>query len=97
MTLLNLAFLSYQQAGIYRDEETLYRETLAANPDAWMASENLAVLLIAQDPAKNYPEVVRLYRQTLDKNPGDIKARPTRPVSSPCAAIRRRPSLMPTR
>ena len=59
---------------MYHDEQTLYRVTLAKNPDAWMASENLAVLLVAEDPKKNYPEVVSLYRQTLDKNPTDAKA-----------------------
>jgi tetratricopeptide (TPR) repeat protein len=72
--LLILAALSCLQATNYHDEQTLYRATLAKNPDAWMASENLAVLLVAEDPLKNYSEVVRLYRQTLDKNPRDAKA-----------------------
>jgi tetratricopeptide (TPR) repeat protein len=74
LPLLALTILAYSQSTMYHDEQTLYRVTLAKNPDAWMASENLAVLLVAEDPTKNYPEVVRLYRQTLDKNPRDAKA-----------------------
>ncbi len=72
--LVLLAARTYQQSKIYHDEQTLYRATLAANPDAWMAAENLAVLLVLENPEKNYPEVVRLYRQTLEKNPRDAKA-----------------------
>ena len=37
-----LAILAYRQTFIYHDLETLYRDTIAKNPDAWMAYLNLA-------------------------------------------------------
>jgi tetratricopeptide (TPR) repeat protein len=42
-----LGILTFQQAGTYRDEETLYRATIEHNPDAWLAHNNLANLLLA--------------------------------------------------
>lgn len=42
-----LGFLSFSQARIYRDADTLYRATLAANPSSFMAHNNLATLLAA--------------------------------------------------
>jgi tetratricopeptide (TPR) repeat protein len=41
-----LAVMTWQQSSIYRDEETLYRATLERNPDAWLAHNNLANLLL---------------------------------------------------
>jgi protein O-mannosyl-transferase len=41
-----LGILTFQQAGIYRDEETLYRATLERNPAAWLAHNNLGNLLL---------------------------------------------------
>jgi len=42
---LVLGTLTYLQAGSYRDAETLYRDTLARNPDSWMARNNLGYIL----------------------------------------------------
>jgi len=44
LTLLaTLAILTWRQAGMYRDAVTLYETTLARNPAAWMAHNNLAI------------------------------------------------------
>ncbi len=40
-----LGLLSWRQAGLYRDDETLYRETLARNPSSWLAHNNLGSVL----------------------------------------------------
>lgn len=40
-----LALLTWMQSGMYRNEFTLYQTTLARNPAAWMAHNNLALAL----------------------------------------------------
>jgi tetratricopeptide (TPR) repeat protein len=39
-----LAILTWRQAGIYRDAETLYRATLERNPRCWLADNNLGIV-----------------------------------------------------
>jgi tetratricopeptide (TPR) repeat protein len=47
LTLLALlGVLTWRQSRMYRDEETLYRQTLARNPDAWLIQGNLGGLLV---------------------------------------------------
>jgi Tfp pilus assembly protein PilF len=41
-----LGWRSGEQVGLYRDIETFYRRTLAANPDSWMSRNNLGLLLL---------------------------------------------------
>jgi len=38
--------LTFHQAGLYANEETLWRDTLAKNPGAWLAENRLAVTLL---------------------------------------------------
>jgi tetratricopeptide (TPR) repeat protein len=40
-----LAVLTFRQAGAYHDEATLWRDTIAKNPDSWIAHHNLATTL----------------------------------------------------
>lgn len=40
-----LGALTWRQAGDYRDNETLYRATIARNPNAWLAHDNLGNIL----------------------------------------------------
>jgi Flp pilus assembly protein TadD len=44
--LVILGCLTWRQAGMYHDMETFYRTTLAKNPGAWMAHNNLGVFLL---------------------------------------------------
>jgi tetratricopeptide (TPR) repeat protein len=52
------------QARIYRTPETLWRDTLAKNPSAWMAHDNLGVLLFDEgefaEAGDHFREAVRL-------------------------------------
>ena len=41
-----LGILTWRQTFMYRDSQTFYRVILARNPDAWMAHNNLAYLLL---------------------------------------------------
>jgi len=45
--------LSFSQSGMYRDSDTLYRETLARNPSCWLAHNNLAANFLEN---QNSPE-----------------------------------------
>jgi Tfp pilus assembly protein PilF len=45
LVLLPLALLSFDQSRMYADMRTFYRTTLARNPEAWMAHNNLGNLL----------------------------------------------------
>jgi tetratricopeptide (TPR) repeat protein len=41
-----LGLLTWQHSAIYQDTETLYRDTLARNPDSWVAHNNLGNRLL---------------------------------------------------
>ncbi len=43
--------LTWSRSAVYRDESTLWQDTLARNPDCWMAHNNLALVLVAEDRA----------------------------------------------
>ena len=61
-----LALLTWRQAGMYKDVETLWRQTLIRNPDCWMAQNNLGALLAARGKPV---EAETLYREALTHTP----------------------------
>jgi tetratricopeptide (TPR) repeat protein len=61
-----LGALTWHQCHIYKDAETLWRDTLARNPSAWMAHSNLgSILYVRGDDAQAAPHL----RQALDVIP----------------------------
>ncbi|HUR56310.1 MAG TPA: tetratricopeptide repeat protein, partial [Opitutaceae bacterium] len=53
---LALAFVTWRQAGFYRDDYSLYTATLARNPSAWLAHNNLGLTLVNDGrPAEAVP------------------------------------------
>lgn len=60
-----LGFLTWQQCHVYADKITLYEATIAANPNCWMALNNLGNALAATRPQ----EAIELYRRALEVRP----------------------------
>jgi tetratricopeptide (TPR) repeat protein len=48
VVLLLLGVGTWERVHIYRDLETFWRDTLAKNPNAWIAHNNLAAILYGQ-------------------------------------------------
>jgi tetratricopeptide (TPR) repeat protein len=66
-----LATLTWRQGDVYRDQEALWRDTIAKNPAAWMAHNNLGLLLFARGDAE---EAMAHYRAALAVKPDDAFA-----------------------
>ena len=64
--LLVLGALTWQQCGTFANMETLWRTTLAKNPDCWMAHSNLGLLLKNQGRIE---EAIAQYHQALQLDP----------------------------
>jgi len=71
VVLVGSATLSWQQSRIYATPLTLWRDTLAKNPDAWMAHTNLGAEL---DDQGRTSEAVAEYEAALRINPNDAGA-----------------------
>jgi tetratricopeptide (TPR) repeat protein len=65
--LVCLAGLTWGRSTVYTDSETLYRDTLARNPDSWLARNNLG-LILAQEPGR-LPEAISQYREAVRIQP----------------------------
>jgi protein O-mannosyl-transferase len=60
------ATLTWRQAAMYGDIETLWRTTLAKNPGCWMAHNNLGIALFEKG---KLDEAIAHYRTTLQMQP----------------------------
>ena len=67
-----LGALTWSHCGMFRDNPTLYRATLARNPGCWMAHNNLALLLM--DLPGRMPEAIAQYQEALRLKPDDAEA-----------------------
>ena len=61
-----LATLTWRQAAMYGNIETLWRTTLARNPGCWMAHNNLGIVLFGKG---QLDEAVAHYQTTLEMQP----------------------------
>jgi tetratricopeptide (TPR) repeat protein len=68
---LVLGLLTRHQCGMYADAETLWRDTLAKNPDCWMAHTDLGIYLHDHGHAG---EAIENYRQAIQLNPNNTEA-----------------------
>lgn len=67
-----LGAMTYAQTGIYLTQETLWKDTVALNPNAWIARMNLGTLYLAK----------REFEKALREFEGAEKARPGDPLTA---------------
>ncbi len=67
-----LGALTWSHCGMFHDDQTLYRTTLARNPACWMAHTNLGDL-ISKIPGR-LPEAIGHFEAALRINPRDVHA-----------------------
>lgn len=70
---LLLGVLSWHQSHQYVDAETLYRSTIARNPDCWMAYNNLGALKLT-GTLNDLNDGLPLIKKALELNPEDAEA-----------------------
>lgn len=66
-----LGVLTFRQAQIYRDAETLWRDTIAKDPSSWMAHNNLGLLLAGRGDLAG---AISHYEAALKAKPDDAFA-----------------------
>jgi tetratricopeptide (TPR) repeat protein len=69
--LLSLCLLTWRQSAMYVDLETLWRTTLAKNPDAWLAHNNLGNMLFQ---AGRVDEAISHFEKAVEINPNSVEA-----------------------
>jgi tetratricopeptide (TPR) repeat protein len=78
MLLAPLAGLTWKQSHIYHDSETLWQDTVTKNPGAWIAQNNLGVVLVQLGRAS---EAIGHYDQALRLKPDFAEAYDNRGVA----------------
>ena len=71
IVLLMLTVCTWRQTLVYHDLETLWRDTLAKNPNAWIAHNNLGSVLAGQGKIS---EEIAEYKASLQINPDNVEA-----------------------
>jgi tetratricopeptide (TPR) repeat protein len=74
--IMPIAGLAWQQTHQYVDAETLYRTTIARNPECWMAYTNLALREMDGSPERVTDAIAHL-REALRINPNNAEAHNT--------------------
>jgi protein O-mannosyl-transferase len=69
--LLTLGLLTWRQCGMYADSETLWRATIARNPNSWPAYNNLGEIFFQ---AGKIDEAIEQYQKALEINPAHAEA-----------------------
>jgi len=69
--LLGLGGMTWRQCGMYSDIESLWRTTIAGNPECWLAYNNLGLALENQG---SIVEASAQYQRSLRFNPGYAEA-----------------------
>ena len=69
--LLALGVLSWRQSGMFTDIETLWRTTIARNPDCWLANNNLGGYLYNKGHIK---EAIEHYQKAIQLDPNYAEA-----------------------
>jgi tetratricopeptide (TPR) repeat protein len=72
VVLTGLAVLTFRQCDAYRDLESLWRDTLAKNPGAWIAHTNLGLLLVRRGEVETG---IAHYRESIRLEPGLVEPR----------------------
>lgn len=71
LLLLPLGILTWNQALVYRNAETLWRDTIRKNPRSWMAQTNLGFLLLGEG---RVADAARAFNTSLQIKPETPKA-----------------------
>lgn len=70
--VVTLGFASWQRARLFTDIETLWRATIATEPDAWLAHTNLGNLLAERggpdDGIAHHSKAVEIYADAFESN-----------------------------
>jgi tetratricopeptide (TPR) repeat protein len=69
--LFTLGFCTWKQTHVYHDVETLWRDTLAKNPNAWLAHNNLGFAL---EYTGRIDEAIEHYHEALRLKPDVVEA-----------------------